>query len=521
MSYTSTTDRGRVLHHHQQQQQTESKQYLETTGGTTIPSKGNGKIRFCLQFAAFVFSHVGLGFLVLVYTVFGAFLFKHFEEPFVSHSASYIADIRNETVNKLWTETYKLNVLYKENWTAMAVKEIEHFQRVLVRALKDGHSPGDEYKFYSRWSFTDSWVYSISIITTIGTGYANRPSTTEGKVATMIYALIGIPIMLLFLSTIGNLLGNALKSLYRFCCMCSNETHSSLVAEVNGTNGGDNIGIAASPIGDENELHHNHHHHHHHHLHDDYQVNHIPLQCINGTGHLVMCDPTSHTFVAKDVTMLNNSYQPQCSYETDFVELEAEDKLCTTTESIDHNCPNKIGTLNNRFLVGMGPIYKESTGTMPTRATVRCHPIQPAIYDETSCRIETVPIYFCFLLVVLYMLSGAFMFYVWEGCSILDGAYFCFVTLSTIGFGDIIPEKSLTANQTESKKRIILVVLYVLGGMTLIAMSFNIIYEQLAFKLRVLGNRFQLRTERNRNGNGRDIKIVSNKFINSAKDIDV
>lgn len=234
-----------------------------------------------------------------------------------------------------------------------------------------------------------------------------------------------------------------------------------------------------------------------------------------------MCDPTSHTFVAKDVTMLNNSYQPQCSYETDFVELEAEDKLCTTTESIDHNCPNKIGTLNNRFLVGMGPIYKESTGTMPTRATVRCHPIQPAIYDETSCRIETVPIYFCFLLVVLYMLSGAFMFYVWEGCSILDGAYFCFVTLSTIGFGDIIPEKSLTANQTESKKRIILVVLYVLGGMTLIAMSFNIIYEQLAFKLRVLGNRFQLRTERNRNGNGRDIKIVSNKFINSAKDIDV
>ena len=92
-------------------------------------------------------------------------------EPFVSHSASYIADIRNETVNKLWTETYKLNVLYKENWTAMAVKEIEHFQRVLVRALKDGHSPGDEYKFYSRWSFTDSWVYSISIITTIGMLY--------------------------------------------------------------------------------------------------------------------------------------------------------------------------------------------------------------------------------------------------------------------------------------------------------------------------------------------------------------
>ncbi|KAI2804645.1 hypothetical protein BLOT_003633 [Blomia tropicalis] len=90
MSYTSTTDRGRVLHHHQQQQQqTESKQYLETTGGTTIPSKGNGKIRFCLQFAAFVFSHVGLGFLVLVYTVFGAFLFKHFEGNYQKKVVEY------------------------------------------------------------------------------------------------------------------------------------------------------------------------------------------------------------------------------------------------------------------------------------------------------------------------------------------------------------------------------------------------------------------------------------------------
>lgn len=42
-------------------------------------SKVGGKFRFCLRFAAFVFSHVGLGFLVLVYTILGAFIFKHFE----------------------------------------------------------------------------------------------------------------------------------------------------------------------------------------------------------------------------------------------------------------------------------------------------------------------------------------------------------------------------------------------------------------------------------------------------------
>lgn len=89
-------------------------------------------------------------------------------ESTVSHSMVHIADIRNSTVNKLWTETYKLNVLYKENWTAMAIKEIEHFQKELVKALKDGYAPGEENKVHSRWSFTDSWMYSISIITTIG-----------------------------------------------------------------------------------------------------------------------------------------------------------------------------------------------------------------------------------------------------------------------------------------------------------------------------------------------------------------
>lgn len=41
--------------------------------------KVNGKLRFCFRFAAFVFSHIGLGLLVLLYTVMGAFIFRHFE----------------------------------------------------------------------------------------------------------------------------------------------------------------------------------------------------------------------------------------------------------------------------------------------------------------------------------------------------------------------------------------------------------------------------------------------------------
>lgn len=38
-----------------------------------------------------------------------------------------------------------------------------------------------------------------------------------------------------------------------------------------------------------------------------------------------------------------------------------------------------------------------------------------------------------------YIWGGATLFSVWEEWNMLDGSYFCFVSLSTIGFGDFVP----------------------------------------------------------------------------------
>jgi len=59
--------------------------------------------------------------------------------------------------------------------------------------------------------------------------------------------------------------------------------------------------------------------------------------------------------------------------------------------------------------------------------------------DENGDRFELVPkdrpvpIWLCVFLVVSYILGGAALFAFWEQWSFLDSAYFCFITLTTIG----------------------------------------------------------------------------------------
>ena len=79
----------------------------------------------------------------------------------------------------------------------------------------------------------------------------------------------------------------------------------------------------------------------------------------------------------------------------------------------------------------------------------------------------------------------------------MDGSYFCFITLSTIGFGDIVPGASTAASEDEDgmglgggiKVEFILCSLYILIGMAVIAMCFNLMQQKVVEGIRAFGKK--------------------------------
>ncbi|CAF1141369.1 unnamed protein product [Didymodactylos carnosus] len=97
--------------------------------------------------------------------------------------------------------------------------------------------------------------------------------------------------------------------------------------------------------------------------------------------------------------------------------------------------------------------------------------------DDDEEQQQHVPIAATLGVLGLYILAGALLFSHWEGWSYIDGAYFSFITFTTIGLGDLVPGKSTFTGNKNGKS--ILCALYLLFGMTLTAMSFKLMQDDL------------------------------------------
>ncbi|XP_076363166.1 TWiK family of potassium channels protein 7-like [Tachypleus tridentatus] len=342
---------------------------------------------FCGKFTAFTFSHVGLCGLVVGYSFMGAFAFRALEAPYEEENTGKVIDMRQKTVKRLWDITYDLNVLYKDNWTRLVTAEIKRFQAELIEAIKDGYD-GKELGAVQQWSFPGAFLYSLTVITTIGYGNI-APRTDWGKLVTIVYAIVGIPLMLLYLTNIGNILAKSFRYVYGRVCTCKSSEHYTK---------GRNV--------------------------EDYRVKHIVAHNVSGRQ-----------------------------------------------KALEHGAQDEVH---------VSPGDEVRIEAIPNNE----------IHDDSNIQkpVVTVPITLCLLVLVSYISGGAIVFSLWEGWGFLDGSYFCFVTLSTIGFGDLVPGDSVVSDRG-SQEKLVICSLYLLIGMALIAMCFNLMQEEVIRKVRNCGRK--------------------------------
>ncbi|XP_014249504.1 TWiK family of potassium channels protein 18 isoform X1 [Cimex lectularius] len=327
---------------------------------------GQKFLDFLRALAAFIFSNVGIVCLIVGYTILGAFLFAAIEKSQTTDDGHRIAEVRQTMLEKLWSTTMQFNTFTEKSWRDNVTEEIIKFQNQVVSAVQAGNY--DEVgAVRNRWTFSASFLYSLTVITTIG--YGNITPTTEwGKFATIVYAIGGMPIFLLFLSNIGTLLAKSCKWTYAKCVLCKG------------------------------------------------------------------CEPERLRQFQVDKAIQRN---------------------------MQRNTPSPQGDADE----------EEGDGASSTPSTLDLQTV-------------TVPISICLAIMVLYVCGGAMLFAKWENWELLDGAYFCFISLSTIGFGDLVPGAMIRSREGVVELEFIFCSTYLLLGMALIAMCFNLMQEEVVHKLK-------------------------------------
>ena len=88
-----------------------------------------------------------------------------------------------------------------------------------------------------------------------------------------------------------------------------------------------------------------------------------------------------------------------------------------------------------------------------------------------------IPIVICIVLILGYVYMGAILFSEWEKWDVPSAGYFSFITLTTIGFGDLVPDKSFVdyTKNLEGKIKMMVTVAYCVFGLALLAMCMSLI----------------------------------------------
>ncbi|ESN93612.1 hypothetical protein HELRODRAFT_121515, partial [Helobdella robusta] len=354
----------------------------------------------CRETTAFLFSHVGLSAMIVAYTVLGAFTFRQIESESERMEKFHIIKLKDDLVGEILNLTEKARIHPNKKLLNETLRKIFlDFQTELYKAVKDkGWNGLDEVDETSlQWSLAGSILYAITVITTIGYGHV-VPKTDIGRIVTILYALVGIPLTFLYLSNIGNFLADCFRIFYKNIC-CD-----------------------------------------------------------------VFCCKKCERQRKKERLILRKKREK-------LIRKKLVAEAAKQTVLISCNKKKNRNYAKLRSVVGVTLGRDLSTDLSSSGKEETC--------EHATV---TVPIYICLILIGSYLFIGSALFSFWEGWNTITGSYFCFVTLSTIGFGDIVP--GTEAKDWSSQPKLVLCAIWLAFGLSLLAMCFNLMQEEVKEKFK-------------------------------------
>ncbi|XP_018331975.1 potassium channel subfamily K member 18-like [Agrilus planipennis] len=235
-------------------------------------------------------------------------------------------------------------------------------------------------------------------------GYGNiTPRTSLGKAVTMGYAIFGIPLTLLYLSSIGSILSKVARGVFSralCCCLCSN------------------------------------------------------------CGY---CCYDEKRMAEKERRLRRKRQQMELQQQ-----LALQEPFYVRSNVSFDSTPNNLHSP-----LRDGPLKDpETSSSIDNESKTSMHGLS-----------ILAPVLLCLAMMFIYICVGTFVLYKLENWNLLDGFYFCFMSLTTIGFGDMVPG-SRTYPYYDSEQTLWFCSLYIMSGMALTAMCFNVVHDEIIHRLK-------------------------------------